>query len=251
MKVALAVTVHDPAASIAPGMRRTAKSFREVFSALAADVTEATHIEVLSALEDAGAWVMTHPVGNVAGRSRRRAVKRALHSDAERILYSDLDHVIRWIERDRNELEALISRTDAADLVIVGRSDAAFTRSPARLRDTEARVNRVYKLLTGLDADLLFAIRLLTRQAAEAIVRECTEDTMSSDVEWPIVAEQRGLSVEYVAAEGLDYRTTADFDQSADGLDLDPQAWIYRVELAAQHVRVMQRLMSGRPDKGA
>ena len=91
----------------------------------------------------------------------------------------------------------------------------------------------------------MFAIRLLSRSAAEAIVRECTEDTMSSDVEWPMFAQGRGYSIDYASAEGLDYRVTADFDKAADALDFDAEAWIYRVELAAQHLRVMRQLMAG------
>lgn len=66
---------------------------------------------------------------------------------------------------------------------------------------------------------------------------------MSNDVEWPMFAENNGYSVGYVAAKGLDYRTTAGFDTEADAHDDDPEAWIYRVELAAQHLGVMRRLM--------
>lgn len=86
-------------------------------------------------------------------------------------------------------------------------------------------------------------MRLLSRSAAEAIVANCVEDTMSSDVEWPMFAENCGYSVGHVAAKGLDYRTTADFDTASDVHDHDPEAWIHRVELAAQHLAVMRRLM--------
>ena len=127
--------------------------------------------------------------------------------------------------------------------MIVGRSGEAFARSPARLRETEAIVNRIYALATTREADLMFAIRLLSRRAAEAIVARCTEETIANDVEWPMFAERAGFSVGYVAANGLDYRTTADFDARDDQGDADPGAWIDRVELAARHVAVMRRLM--------
>lgn len=243
MKIALAVTVHDPGGHIAPGVRRTADALRTVFSDVAANATELTHVDLLDALRDAGASVITHPVGNVAGRSRRNAVALALRTEAERILYSDLDHAVRWIEQEPQELRAVVNKTDAEDVVIVGRDDEALERSPARLRQTEALVNHVYKLASGRETDLMFAVRLLSRSAAEAIVANCVEDTMSSDVEWPMFAENCGYSVGHVAAKGLDYRTTADFDTASDVHDHDPEAWIHRVELAAQHLAVMRRLM--------
>ena len=246
MKVALAVTVHDPGGHIAPGVRRTADVLRTVFSGVAVNATERTHVDLLEALRDAGASVITHPVGNVAGRSRRNAVALALRSEAERILYSDLDHAVRWIEQEPQELRAVVTKTDAEDVVIVGREDEAFQRSPARLRQTEALVNHVYTLATGRKADLMFAVRLLSRSAAEAIVANCVEDTMSNDVEWPLVAEKHGYSIGYFAAQGLDYRTTAGFDTNEDRHDHNPEAWIYRVELAAQHLSVMRRLLEQR-----
>ena len=59
MKVALAVTVHDPGGHIAPGVRRTAGAFREMFSHVAVNATEPTHVDSLDAARDAGASVMT------------------------------------------------------------------------------------------------------------------------------------------------------------------------------------------------
>jgi hypothetical protein len=86
--------------------------------------------------------------------------------------------------------------------------------------------------------------RLVCRAAAEAIVAHCAEETMASDLEWPMFCENGGYSIGYVAADGLDYRTTADFDAEADAHDRDAEAWIDRIELAAQHVSVMRRMMT-------
>lgn len=245
MQVALAVTVHDPNGRITPGIERTASALTSVFSGIAVNATEPTQEGLLRALRDIGAAVMTHASGNVVGESRRNAVALALDTQPDRVLYSDLDHVIRWVESDLDELHAVVTRPDAEDMVVVGRTPTAFARSPARLRETEAIVNRVYTLVTGRDADLMFAIRLLSRATAEAVVMNCMEATIASDVEWPMYAERDGRSVGYVAAEGLDYRTTDDFDTRKDERDADPEAWIHRVNLAAQHLAVMRRFMNG------
>lgn len=244
MRVALAVTVHDPRSRITPGFERAGPALRRVFSGIAANATDLTDERLLNALRDAGSSVITHSIGNVAGQSRRNAVALALEGQPNRVLYSDLDHVIRWVETDPDELRAVVTRPDAEDVVIVGRPPASFARSPARLRETEAIVNRVYALATGRQADLMFAIRLLARQAAEAIIGNCTEATIANDVEWPMFAERNGFSVGYVAAEGLDYRTTDDFDVAEDNHDRNPEAWIHRVEIAARHLAVMSRFMN-------
>lgn len=129
------------------------------------------------------------------------------------------------------------------DFLIVGRTPSAFARSPSRLRETESIVNHVYGLMTGREADVMFAVRVLSRAAAEAVVEGCQEDTIANDVEWPLFAERMGFSVGYVAAEGLDYRINPDFDQSSDSRDLDPLAWIERVEIGLQHLQVMRRFV--------
>jgi hypothetical protein len=162
------------------------------------------------------------------------------------VLYSDLDHVLRWVEQAPDELTSVVTAPHAEDLVVVGRSATAFARSPARLRETEALVNHVYALATGRQADLMFAIRLFSRRAAQTILALSTEDTIANDVEWPLLAEREGLTVGYVAADGLDYRTREDFDKPADERDRDPLAWITRVELAAQHVGVLRRFLQAR-----
>ena len=186
---------------------------------------------------------MTHQVGSgVTGRSRRHALGLALKSKPDRVLYSDLDHVIRCLDANAEEMAAVVCRPDIDDLVVIGRSPEAFARSPARLRQTEAIVNHVYALATGREADLMFAVRLMTAATAALIVAECKEDSIANDVEWPMYAEKCGLSVGYAAADGLDYRATGDFDRVEDVHDRDPDAWVHRVELAAQHLRVLRTL---------
>jgi hypothetical protein len=148
------------------------------------------------------------------------------------------------MESSRDEVHAITGHDNGDDLLIVGRSAAAFSRSPDRLRQTEAIVNHVYRLMTGREADVMFAVRLLTRPAATAVVEGCREDTIANDVEWPLFVEQAGFSVGYVEAEGLDYRINPDFDKPSDSRDLDPVAWIDRAEIGAQHLRTMRRFIN-------
>jgi hypothetical protein len=86
----------------------------------------------------------------------------------------------------------------------------------------------------------MMAARSFSRRAAEAIVNGCAIDSIGNDVAWPLFCEAQGLSVGYVEAEGLTYRTNVDYATDlVDARDGDPHAWAERVLLAAQHVEAM------------
>lgn len=91
--------------------------------------------------------------------------------------------------------------------------------------------------------DLMFAVRLMSRDAAELVVRQCQESTVANDVEWPLAAEKHGLEIGYFAADGLSYRTIHDFDRRADGHDHNPVEWIRRIEIAADHAATLRRFV--------
>jgi len=247
VQVSLAATVHDPGGYLVPGIERTGVPIRSLFPVVAVNATNVTDGRLLDGLSRHwGAEVQTHEPGNVSGRARRDAVRAALASECDRVLYCDLDHVIRWVESSPGEVRAITTHSLGHDLLIVGRTQSAFARSPARLRETESIVNHVYALITGRVADAMFAVRVLSRPAARAVVEGCQEDTIANDVEWPLFAERVGLSVWYVAAEGLDYRINPDFDKASDSRDLDPVAWIDRAEIGLQHLRTMRQFVDAR-----
>ena len=242
----LAVTVHDRAGRMVAGIEREADRLASVFSGVAVAGTDQTHEAVFSALAGCLPTVSArHPPGeDTIGAARREAVGLALEAGAAAVLYSDLDHLLRWIGADQTELEACLDAETGAEVLVVGRSPAAFEASPARLRETERLVNHVYELMTGRDWDLMFAIRRLSRGAGRAIVEHCREDTIANDVVWPLLAERLGFSVGYLAAEGLSYLTTADFDQDVDRRDHDPRGWIQRIAIAAGHAHAMTAFLS-------
>jgi hypothetical protein len=86
----------------------------------------------------------------------------------------------------------------------------------------------------------MMAARSFSRRAAEAIVADCTVDTVGNDGAWPLFCETRRLSVGYVQAEGLTYRTNVDYASDlVNARDGDPRAWAARVLLAAQQIEAM------------
>ncbi len=243
----LAVTVHDPGGDFLPGLERTAHRLTSTFAGIGALVTDDTAEPVSRFLAGTlGARVdrAASDVGAI-GRHRRRSVELALTADStepepDLVLYSDVDHVLRWIETQPAEVDAALAAGAETDLLVIGRTAAAMARSPRRLRETETIVNHIYELMTGRRWDLMFAVRCLSPAAAHTVVEKATEDSIANDVEWPLVVEAAGLDLAWFAADGLDYRVRQDFDAPADGRDHDPAEWIERVELAAGHVRVLK-----------
>ncbi len=218
------------------------------FGTVAVRAMTTTHERNLSLLERAGvAFTTTEPDAGQIGRYRREALGLALaHGSSARILYMDFDHLLRWIENDASELDRVLDEAAGYDCGVIGRSPRFFSALPERLAATESIVNHVYRLMTGRSWDLMMAARSLSRRAAGAIVDGCTVDTIGNDVAWPLFCEARGFSVGYVAADGLTYRTNADYAvDRPDARDADPRAWATRVLLAGQHVEAMLPYMDG------
>lgn len=252
MTLCLAVTCHDPAGAFVRGIEQAGDTLAVTFAAVAVNVTAETADRTRSALQTAHPAVRKreHGAGTVGiGRARRDAVALALETKTTHIVYSDLDHVLRWASTDPAELARVMTPKDDVDLTVIGRSAPAFAREPQRLQATESVVNRTASLLLGAEViardpwDFMIAIRLMTRACAELIVEESREESIANDVAWPLLAHRRGKKLGYVAAEGLAYRFRDDFGAGADERDGEPSEWIRRLEIAAQHATAMRRFL--------
>jgi len=242
----LAATIHDPTGRLVEAVPSLAARFGEAFAGVVCNISDQTHPEVVRLARALGP-VMLHPTGlATVGRARREAVALALEQGAPQLLYSDFDHLCRWLEGDPGELAALLSGQPGVDVLIIGRSARALAAEPARLRETEALVNRVYAMMTGRAADLMFAVRRLSRPAAAAIVAQSQVDTLASDADWPLLAERLGFSIGTAASDALYYRTMDEYGAPADSGDGDPGNWIARLEFAALHAGAMRAYLADR-----
>lgn len=241
---ALATALHDPDGRTAAAVERLSQALRHRFAAVAVNATrETAPSAVESFAELMPSTVLAHAADEQRiGTYRRDAVKAALQLGTERILYSDPDHLLRWLEARPDEVDAALG--EQADFVVIGRSSTAMAASPRRLQETETVINHIYSLLRpGRRWDLMFAARLMSRTAAELVVQQCQEPTIANDVEWPLVVEVEGLDVDYFAADGLSYRTIHDFDGHDRDRDASPREWIRRVEIAADHAAALRRFL--------
>lgn len=239
----LAATVHDPIGAFLPGLLRCRRALQQTFGALCVLATEQTSDEVVSCLQhELNAAVIRAPANGEVGRHRRDAVDLARQTRSETVMYSDLDHVLRWVEAAPTELASVV--TDRGhDLTVIGRTPRAMRACPARLRETESVVNHIFALATGHEWDLMFAVRVMSPAAAAVVVDQATENTYANDVEWPMLVERAGLNVGYREADGLSYRIARDFDAAVDVHDVDPLRWIERVAIANLHAQAVRRLL--------
>ena len=212
-----------------------------MFGGIAVSLTEATHPRIVEAFETLGARIAWHPAGEaIIGRARRSAVGLALEFGKSRVLYSDLDHVLRWLSAAPDEMARILGSQPEARLLIIGRTERAMAAIPRRLRETETPVNRAYELMTGLRADLLFAIRRLDAAVGRDIVEHGRVDSIANDVEWPLLAGRLGHRIGYAEADGLSYRTIDEYGEAADSYDQDPLQWLRRIEMAGEMAKAMR-----------
>jgi hypothetical protein len=141
----------------------------------------------------------------------------------------------------------------------LGRTPRAFASHPRIQRDTEAIVNQVFATLSGREWDVTAAARALSRRAAEAVIHGCPDETVGTDVSWPLFAARAGLTLGYIATEGLEFETAdrhADEVAAAGGLgrwldqiDANPRRWIERLEIAKIEVEATLPYLDGQPRK--
>lgn len=241
--IAFASAVHDPTGRMVPAIERLGDRLKGTFAGFAFNVSDKTAPAVIDAARDVlGARIITHPASEASiGRVRREAVGLALPS--ETILYCDPDHLLRWIELDQAGLERTLSGQPEAQFLVIGRSPKAMTEAPARLRETERLINHVHGMITGETWDLLFAVRRMSRSAAELIVAEARTESLANDVEWPLLARAAGLRLGYTESDALIYRTIEEFGASADTGDREPLQWIRRMEFAGLMATEMRRFL--------
>lgn len=241
-EAALAVAVADPQGHLVDKLDELLPELCGRFDLLTAHATTSTHRGILERLKSVGAILATAPADSGAiGRHRREAVTLALKAGVvDHILYLDLDHALRWVENDADELDAAVQRIQRSDCTVIGRGPQSMATLPRRLAMTEGVVNEIFRLVSGRSWDVMMAARGLSRRAAEAIVEGCNVDTIGNDCAWPLFCQSRGFTLTYLEADGLTYRTNPCYAADAeDQHDEDPMAWALRVRLAAQHVEAM------------
>jgi hypothetical protein len=246
LTVALATVAHDPRDVLLPKLRDALPRLNEVFDGIGVMASASASDDAIDVLRVNGVLVEqeTEPDGtDTIGRRRRGCVRVALATGADHVAYADMDHAIRWLEREPDDLRATLAALPDADLTIIGRPPDVFAEAPAPLRETEGLCNQFYERLTGRPWELFIAVRGMSRGAAQLIVDECDEDTIATDVAWPLFVESRGLSLAYRESR-LHYENHTWFASGIserEQIEADPRSWARRFYLAKQMMDAFAR----------
>jgi hypothetical protein len=256
--VVLAATHHDPDGRLYAQTERVLPLLGSLFGTIAVQATNATQKRAIALLKSAGAQVRYEASSaasglNGLGRARRETLAFALQQDAPAILFCDFDRVLHWAEYYPQELGQTIGRIAEHDFTVLGRTARAFATHPRIQRDTEAIVNHVYATVSGRAWDVTAAARGLSRRAAEAILVGCPDESIGTDVSWPLCIERAGQTLGYIVTEGLEFETADRYgdevaaagglEQWIKTLDADPQRWVERLEIARIEVAAMLPFM--------
>ena len=247
MSCILATTQHDPEGRLTDQLARVVPVLTRIFSGIAIQATYASQPSALDLLRSAGALVRQETSSEFnglpyLGATRRAAVELALSLDAEFILFCDFDRVLHWAEYHVGELARVAASISARDFTVLGRTERAFASHPRAQRDTEAIINHVYATSSGNTWDVTAAARGISRRAAIALLEGCSDQSIGTDVAWPLFLSRAGFTLGYLATEGLEFETAdryADQIAATGGLaqwvaqiDASPQQWAFRLELA-------------------
>jgi len=252
LPVVLAATHHDPEGRLYDQTARGLPQLTRLFSAIVIQATQASQQRSLDLLTGAGALVQQEESAQsssliLLGGARRDALECALRLDTPTILFCDFDRALHWAECYPDELIRVVRDLAAHDFTVLGRTERAFAAHPRIQRDTEAIVNTVYASVSGHAWDVTAAARGLSRQAAAAILADCHEQSVGTDVAWPLFIQRRtGFTIGYCTTEGLEFETADRYgDQVAAAggldawmaqLDADPQRWVERLDVARVEV---------------
>ncbi|HEU5102359.1 MAG TPA: hypothetical protein VFU22_25225 [Roseiflexaceae bacterium] len=248
----LAATHHDPDGRLYDQATRILPALARYFGGIAIQATHASQQRSLDLLAGVGALIQREDTPDssslvLLGHARRAALELGLRLEMPTILFCDFDRALHWAEFYPDELADVVSRLGEYDMTVLGRTERAFASHPRIQRDTETIVNTVYASVSQHGWDVTAATRGISRRAAEAILVGCHEQSIGTDMAWPLFLQRRGgFTLGYRATDGLEFETADRYaDQvAASGsvyawmarLDADPQRWAERLDVARAEV---------------
>ena len=249
MSVALAAVHHDPEGLNDEQAQRILPRLAAIYADIVIILSPQTPDSTRALLEAGGATVQASADAEGAwggiGRRRREAVNLAFGSatNATHAHLCDFDRILHWAEFHPLELLSMPDRLSAHDLTVLGRTQRAYDSHTRTQRDTEAIINHVFAIASGLNWDVSAAARGVSRRAAAALETGCADDSIGNDCSWPLFIQQTSdLSLGYIACEGLEFETPDRYARQVaesggleawmQQIDSDPAQWERRLELA-------------------
>jgi hypothetical protein len=248
-RTVLISTLHDPSGRLLPALHARAAGMGQ-YGGVFVRATEATDARLVRLLRSYGVEVGSGDAQ--IGAARRAALGEALAAGHASVLYCDFDRWLHWAGRFPDELAAvparLLRRRPRPWYACLGRTARAFASHPYVQRMAERATNHALSLAVGRRVDATAGACWLSGEGAALIVRESTEPTNATDLEWPALVHRAApRRLAYLATEGLEFETAEFFAAevaAAGGAAAwararyeRPEVWRARLELAAASIR--------------
>ena len=254
--VALASTLHDPEGADLPLLEAALPDLARRYAGMAIFATVETPETILEPLAAGGANVSRHPSDYAqVGRRRLGAVVEAARV-APGVHLCDFDRLLHWWHYWPDELALVLARVAASDLLILGRTERAWSSHPANQIETERFANRVVSHFYGAEVDICSGSRGLSRRAVEYLAAHSREPGVGTDGEWPLLLRRAGgYRCDHLLTEGLEFETADRYPDEVARvgglaawnalLDRDAARWTFRTRLAADIAAGALRAVSG------
>jgi hypothetical protein len=174
---------------------------------------------------------------------RYQAVAAAAQPAGSWVHYVDGDRLIRWVETRPEEWQSAIERVAGADVLVFGRTEAAWETHPQALRQTERITSSLFSHLLGSDLDLSAGSKGFSPKAVEFLLANSAPGrALGTDAEWIVLLRRGGFQIGSVLVDGLDWEIPDRYQNRAaetqrqievrEAYDREPKNWAMRVGVA-------------------
>lgn len=242
---AFAVTVHDPEERLLKRFSLGLSQLASLYGQKTASCSRQTSLRTIKALKRANFLTSICLSWNEVGTSCRNAVQAVLETkSAKWIQYADLDRLLHWYYSYPQELKSILAKKFFIPYTAFGRTKRAWKTHPQlqikQEKRTSAAFNRIVK--TDKTCDWTSGSCLITRAAAETILKYSVEPTNATDLEWPaIIYRYMHITPQCILTEGLEFET-ADYYQKEINLFGSREAWIKSVYEGPKQIKARQKI---------
>lgn len=242
---ALTVTVHDAEGRIFEESKNHLATISGLYSQKVANCTRATDKRMLWSLQKSNFNVVFSPAEKQIGTSRRNALETLLKQEsANFLMYCDFDRLVHWIKNYKEELETILKTDLSFPYIALGRTKRAWQTHPTAMVEIEKPENQTLAQVFSLSDDIDFTAGscLMTREAAEIILKYSVEPTNATDLEWPaIIYRYLHIIPQCILTEGLEFET-ADYYKEEIKQVGSKEAWTKSVYENPEQIKARQKL---------
>lgn len=188
MRAYLAATVHDTMGKLMDRPSEFLPQLESVFDGLTIVATAESSPVVVDYLRRAGWPFSTTP--RKAGIARREALRLAVEAGADIIQVTDLFQALHWVDIKGEELASTVEAGKRWHLTVIGRAEAVMEGFPRPMREAHRLTGLFTEAAFGEKIDLVSGCRVLSRDAAEAILLESVAVGAEVDGEWVAIVKR-------------------------------------------------------------